>query len=300
MCDFQVYWEAARAVLWGLSPYTVQGFVSAPIVAWLFIPLGLIWNVGMAATVFYTVNMIAMGCWAYHDPRIQSLKGVSFSPLIFLFGMGQIDLLVMVMGLWGGVPLLGLMVLVKPQLALVILAWKWTQWGRDERLKNLAMVAGVASAGWLAMGLVHPGWVMEWRAAAPAFQGYSSDGVSSWATSWSVLVAALTFSAFALSNGWKRGSTWWSAAVILNPMSRIYSLVALLPYLDWWAVGLSWAALGVGVLVNSSAVFVIVPLYLLWREAAKAMKVPDRIAPRKGRVWCGGYEGNGWKEGEVK
>ena len=302
MYDFSIFWAAARAVLAGISPYTVHNYISPPIVAWCFIPLGLIENVVTAARLFALVNLVALGYWASRDHRLLSLKAALFYPTVFLGTAGNIDLIVLVVGLWGWAPLLGLLVLIKPQLALVVLAWRWLQWDRDERWMKLATVAGMASAGWLAMGILSPGWVSEWMRAAPSLGAYTlSWGVSGWASSWSTLVMGLTGAALLLSPGWKHPPTWWATVAIINPMTRVYTLVMLLPYLDWWMVGLSWAAFGLRMATDSAYPFVIVPLYLLWREAVKAMRVPETIIPNKnGRIWGGGYGDDKWAEGEVR
>jgi len=261
MSDFQVYWQAARAVLEGFSPYTVTGYFSPPLLAWLFIPFGLLgWKV--AAASWLLVNIGGLLAWCYCDFELLSWKILCFAPLLFLLAMGQIDLLVIFGGLCGPVALLGLLVFVKPQLGVVLLLWRWLRWPRDKRRVNLAIVAEIAGAAWLAMGWLHPGWVGEWRAATPSLAVYARTSASAWGLGWwgipAMIGAALLFE--------KRSPvSFWSAFALLNPVSNAYSLVVLFPYLDWWAVGWGWVAMALAPVLHTGGVFVIVPLYLLWK-----------------------------------
>ena len=261
MSDFHVYWQAARAVLEGLSPYTAAGYFSPPLLAWLSIPFSLLgWKA--AVVVWLLVNIGGLLAWCYCDFELLSWKILCFSPLLFLLAMGQIDLLVVLGGLWGPVALLGLLVFVKPQLGVVLLLWRWLHWPGGKRWVNLAIVAGVAGAGWLVIGWLHPGWVGEWRAATPSFAVYARTSASIWGLGWwgvpVVFGASLLFEKHS-------PASFWPVFALLNPVSNAYSLVVLLPYLDWWAVCLSWVAMALAPVLHTGGVFVIVPLYLLWK-----------------------------------
>ena len=265
MYDFQVYWAAARAVLEGLSPYTTAGYLSPPILAWLFIPFGLLgWKAAAAAWLLVTTGGLLV--WCRRDPGLLSWKTLCFAPVLFLVAMGQIDLLVMLGGLWGPAALLGLLVFLKPQLGVALLLWRWLQWPKDKRGVNLVTVAGVAVTVWLAMGWLHPGWVGEWQAATPSLGAYAGTSASIWGLGWLgipvVIGASLLFKR-------RNPASLWSVFALLNPVSNAYSLVVLLPYLDWGAVALSWVAMIFAPVLHTGGVFVIVPLYLLWREANK-------------------------------
>ena len=298
--DFHVFWEAARVVLEGLSPYTVSGYISTPLLAWCFIPFGLLsWKV--ACWAWYAANASWLLLWCSRDRRVLNWKTLCFVPLIVLMIVGQVDLLVMLLGLWAAPAALGLLVFLKPQLGLVLILWRWLQWSKEQRWKNLATVVGTASLVWLAIGALHPGWVGEWRAAAPAVETYASGSASVWGLGKWALPAIIVTAPLALLLFRRTGAFFWSAFALINPITNAYSLITLLPYLDWWAVGLSWAAMIMALVLHTGAVFVIVPLYLLWKEAVKAMKVPEAIIPNKnGRIWGGGYGDDKWAEGEVR
>src|SRR5512137_2216934 len=88
MYDFTIFYSAAQAILHGLSPYTVDGFISPLPLALLFSPFTVL-PMPWAYYAFVLINIVLLfwicrwnGLWAF----------LSFPVLYNLF-TGQIDLL---------------------------------------------------------------------------------------------------------------------------------------------------------------------------------------------------------------
>lgn len=126
---------AARAILDGQSPYTVDLFVSPPWVAVLFIPLALLPDILASGIMFASIlfSLIYIADKMNAD-KVSIIFLLISPPVIQLLWTGNIDAFVM-LGLVVAHPLGIILLSCKPQISLVLIVYslvdKWIQARRD-------------------------------------------------------------------------------------------------------------------------------------------------------------------------
>lgn len=280
--DFLVFWQVGEAVLKGMNPYAVE-FSRYPPAMTLFFAL--------FALAPY---LIAFGLWSgvslilYIDTlrrmgktRLAILGWIFFTPTIFTFLTGQIDIFFLWLGLWlskGGWKAIaaGALLTLKPQLAVVILPWYLIRWMRKER-GLLLRWAGV-TLGLHALPLVlDTGIYSKWFTALSGVSEMKvplSSGLFS-LTGVNVPVVILGVVALGLALwGLTRDEPTSRAALMLsNPLTIWYDdvlLAGLAPVKV--IVPYSWAMFGLAYLFNSSLPLATIPLVVLaWRVREKKL-----------------------------
>jgi hypothetical protein len=250
--DFPIYWQAARDLLAGRSPYDattgLHGYVYLPWFAWALVPLALM-PLGAAAWCWYVANLAFT--WLAGRALLDSLRdagvplrgatlALATLPLVALFQdnliLGQANLLLLLLvalavrGVVGGFPL-GYAAALKMPAA--VLALPLVVRGRARTLLGVALGLGLA----IGVPLLAPGGgarLGEWRekviapAAAGTLQGSKIIDQSPQAALRRLLVAGPAFDDHAVNVA-------SLDAVTFARVSRITSLVFLLGYaVVWW------------------------------------------------------------------
>jgi len=267
--DFVIFWEAARALLAGHSPYIVQGFFSPLPFLLPIVPLALLpYWVGFS---FWTIlNITALVMLA----RRHSLRTLLFLPVLFALWVGQVDLIVIALaftGTWWGLALAAL----KPQLAVWLVpffAIRW--WKTDDKTSIIKMFTAVAIL-YAVPTILEPSWWRAWLDATPSVLEYAEHASSLFGISallqpsLSLVISFAAISALALvvfsTVKPFNDRRYWSWVAIFNPLANIYSQCILVTQVDWIAVALSWFLLPVSLYLQSGLPWVAVPVYLLWR-----------------------------------
>ena len=120
--DFVTFYDAGRAVLHGVSPYTVHGYYSPIHVAILSAPLS-IFPLGVAYKVYVAVSVAS---WLWIASKMTSDKVTRlfliFSPLVWLsMGCGNIEFLPL-MALYTNPVIGAALALAKPQMGIILIA----------------------------------------------------------------------------------------------------------------------------------------------------------------------------------
>jgi hypothetical protein len=249
--DFPIYWQAARDLLAGRSPYAVatglHGYVYLPWFAWALAPLALI-PLAAAAWCWYIANLACT--WFAGRMLLASMRSAGFStppivialaalPLAGLFHdnlvLGQANLVLLLLvalsvrGALRGAPL-GFAAALKMPAA--VLALPLALRGRWRALLGTALGLGIA----VALPLIAPGGIEqvgEWRAkvispaAAGTLQGSKVIDQSPQAALRRLLVAEAAFGDRAVN------------VASLDPpafarVSRVVSIVFLAGYVIFW------------------------------------------------------------------
>lgn len=275
MYDFHHFWLGAQAILHGLSPYTTFDFIGPYPLALLFVPLGL-FPMPVAYGIFIVINLFLL--W-----KVCHWKGLwalfSF-PVAFGLFTGQVDLfLALLIPL--GAPWTLPLVMVKPQLAWLVLPWFLTKLDRKGWIKAF----GVGIAFLILSFLVNPAWVSEWLAAQPGITFYSRHASSLY---WLIpasrmdirVVITIIFSIVAFIAGFfmktRRGS--WVFLQLFQPLTNIYSASVLAEWIGPLEFLLSWLVVFAsgGDVHNGMPLFVIA-LSILFRIHILPRILPDRL-----------------------
>lgn len=164
--DFSVLWAAGDAILNGRDPYKVSGFYYPLPFAYLIalfalIPERVAFGVWLAVNALLLVIFLRRAFW----------KWVLYFPVIHLFSSGQVELLwwcmARVLGRNWTSALIGALMTLKPQSALLLLTFHLWDWLRHSR-RTFAAWLGLTAALWAAPLLWRPSWVQDWLAATPA------------------------------------------------------------------------------------------------------------------------------------
>lgn len=277
--DFRTFWEAARALLSGISPYTIHDFISPLPFAWLMAPFGLLpyaWAYGL----WTLLNLAALVRLA--GRRAPQL--LLFLPVLFALWVGQVDLLMLAAGLTGGWVGLAFTTL-KPQLAIWLIPWVGYGWWRSGQRRKLLYTLGGAAVLYGLPYLVQPQAWQQWRIASNAsgsLVGYAEHSASFFglaallpiSPTLSVALIAAVGAAAALWLRPLQAQRFWPFMALFNPISNIYSQCVLHPLVDWPAVLLSWLMLPLSLYLHTGLPWVVVPLYLLWKNRKTAANPP--------------------------
>lgn len=165
--DYGNYVLMGRSVREGASPYGPNGFYPLPTILWIFVPLSIlpdwfrfIWVLGP----FFSILVLF---------RLQGIPLFLFTPLWFVVGDGMLDgwLLIPVAWLlenrpvWAGVG--AALVLFKPQLAVLAVAYLIFKWLKFHDWKNLGTFVALIALFYLPSFILRPAWPLEMLAVLP-------------------------------------------------------------------------------------------------------------------------------------
>jgi hypothetical protein len=172
--DFSIFWMAGQAVLHGQSPYTVANFFSPLLFAYGFIPLAVLAQ-QVAFFLWLFINLVILIVCL----RRPFWKWLLYLPMLHLFSSGQVELLwwAMERGInrgWRGA-ILGAIMTLKPQAAIILLSWHLLDWLRHDRptLARWLLLTGLL---WGVPTLLNPAWIGEWRTNLPTSSWQESAG----------------------------------------------------------------------------------------------------------------------------
>jgi len=252
--DFNLFYQGARAILEGASPYRMWDFNGPYPLAVFFIPFALLPE-PIAYYTFLAANIIL--AWKLLGLRKGIWALVSF-PVLFCLFVGQIDFLLTLLVLGGSPWMLGILV-IKPQLAFVLVPWFLRKFKTGDYLKAIlpAVILLVVSF------ILCPGWVQEWLAGSPGMQNYSEHASNiywliplNWRTAATLIGAAI---ALPISFYFKERSVSWSFLSLFAPLTNIYSPSVLTEWIGPLEAGLSWLAIFIvgGNIHNGAPLFIV-------------------------------------------
>lgn len=276
--DLLYFWNIARAILQGLSPYSVAN-VYPPATSYLFVVFGLL-SFQAAAWGWAGVNLLTALDIIRRLPatRLRWLW-LLFSPLVFIVLDGQNDLVFLWLALnlerkdWRAGVAAGL-ILLKPQIAFVVLPWYLIRWLLHDR-KQIVRFAGLTALLVVFPLVIRPGVYLEWLAAAQAqtaLRFAASPGLFAFTTfAVPIWIPAVLGGLIALAGLWLDPHSSWAAQLLALPGGRWYDSVLLLNAAPvWFAVPLSWLTFALAAWLKNSVPLVLIPVgILLWRVLAK-------------------------------
>jgi hypothetical protein len=260
MYDFNLFYQAGRAVLMGQSPSAIA-FNYAPYpLAVLFAPLALLPEL-LAYAVFVSLNLFLL----WKVMRRRSVWALLSFPVVYTLFAGQIDLtLALLIPL--GAPWTLALALAKPQVGFVVLPWLLVRLDKKGWIK-----AAASGAAFLALCfLLRPSWLTEWLQSQPGMLYYSAHASN---LNWIVpnegslrVTVSVALALAGLVAGFllrqKRDS--WAVLQFLQPLSNIYSVAVLAEWFGPLEVVLSWAAVvWVGGEIHNGMPMLLIPLSIL-------------------------------------
>jgi hypothetical protein len=289
--DLLYFWNIARAILQGLGPYSVTN-VYPPATSYLFVLFGLV-SFQIAAWTWAGVNLLTTLDIIRRLPatRLRWLW-LLFSPLVFIVLDGQNDLVFLWLALnlerkdWRAGVAAGLM-LLKPQIAFVVLPWyliRWLLHDRKQILRFMGMAVVLAVFPLVIRPTVYAEYLVAAQAqtglrvaASPGFFAFTTFAVPIW-------IPALLGGLFALAGLWLDVRSSWAAQLLALPGGRWYDSVLLLNAAPvWFAVPLSWLTCALAAWLKNSVPLMLIPVgILLWRLLAKIRPIRYNTASSGG------------------
>jgi len=269
--DFLIFYNSGQAILRGLSPYGIDGFISPIFLALFFVPFSLL-PVGISYTLFIAANLLL--AWKLLKKRI--IWALLFFPFLFALFVGQIDFLI------AGIIILGspwtiALALVKPQLAFVIVPWMIMSFNKNDSIKAITSTSLFILFGFI----IKPDWYKEWVSLQSGFDFYSSHASNIYwlipqvnlflRTNLTVIGALIILPlGFMLKN--RRDS--WTILHIFAPLTNIYSPAVLLEWIGPIEVVLSWFAVFlVGGNIHTGMPFFLVGMSIFIRGILEYKKI---------------------------
>ncbi len=279
--DFLIFYNAGKAILGGLSPYLVDGFISPIYLALFFAPLSL-----LPYWAGYAVYLLANLLLAWKLMRRRILWGLLFFPFLFCLYVGQVDFLLGAALALGSPWAFGL-ALIKPQVAFVVVPWVVMEFDKRDWAKAAVSTGIVALLGFL----IRPQWLAEWASIPQDFEFYTSHASNLY---WLVpggqaelragLTIALALMVLPLGFLLRQRRDAWTVVHSMAPLTNIYSPALLLEWVGPLEVLLSWAAVALmGGQIHSG-----LPLF------AVGLSILARSAMEKRRAAAAGGE-SGWQ-----
>ncbi|HNB53562.1 MAG TPA: hypothetical protein PK530_16550 [Anaerolineales bacterium] len=126
--------------------------------------------------------------------------------------------------------------------------------------------------------LIQPGWWQEWFNATPPILTYAEHASSLFGLGALLPIPSIqTFLGVSLLAGLSflflkpyKSSTYWNWVAIFSPVANIYSLCLVIAQVDWVAILLSWVLLPLSLFLHTGLPWVIIPIYLWWRNKQQA------------------------------
>jgi len=261
--DFLIFYNSGQAILSGLSPYEIDGFISPIYLALFFTPFSLL-PVSLSYALFVVANLLL--AWKILKKRM--ILALLFFPFLFALFVGQIDFLI------AGIIILGspwtiALALVKPQLAFVIVPWMIMSFNKNDWIKAITSTSLLILFGFI----IQPGWYKEWVSLQSGFDFYSSHASNiywlitqanlSLRSNLTIICALIIFPlGFVLKN--RRDS--WVILHIIAPLTNIYSPAVLLEWIGPVEVVLSWfSVLLVGGNIHTGMPFFLIGISIIIR-----------------------------------
>lgn len=272
--DFSILWAAGQAVLQKQDPYSLAHF---------YYPLPFAY--GLAGIAIFPLP-VAYGLWLAVNLgllvfffRRRFWQWMLYVPVLHLFSSGQVELLwwSMERGMgrhWRGA-LLGALITLKPQTALLLLPWHLLDWLRYDR-RTLIRWTGLTVLIWGLPLLWRPQWISDWMQSTPPYELLSASntpGLFSLLRLFPALWPALAIVAVAifLWGQWQSKETARATALLSSPVGLFYSAMALLDCAPAWLLTpLSILAAGLSLLTQTFIPFVMLPLAVIgWQIGGK-------------------------------
>ena len=281
--DFHILWEAGRAVLSGQNPYSVEFFFYPLPFAYFMAVLGL-FPFGAAFALWAIMNL-GLLIAAF---RRRFIFWLLYVPVLHLFSAGQVGLLFW--SLERGInrslrgALLGALMTLQPQAALILLPWHLFDWLRHDR-RTLLYWLGMSLALWGVPLLWFPTWPQEWLASTPRADLIvtlsNTPGIFSLLQIAPGLLVVLAPLAVGIALWGLTQNKMMSRACIMlaSPVGLFYSTIYMLgaaPAL--LLVPLSIAAAALSILANTFIPFLSLPLAVAiwqWRQRKKPLPIRE-------------------------
>jgi hypothetical protein len=287
--DFGVMWQAGRALLEGRSPYSIEGFFYPLPYAYIMalfalIPQQVAFGLWIAANFALLIFWFRKGFW----------KWLFYAPMLHLLSSGQNEFVwwslerMMSTG-WRGA-IMGALITLKPQTAIILLPYHLLRWARHDRAQLVRWLA-CTLALWGVPLLWQPTWLADWLHARGSndfwLSASNTPGIFSLlkitpSLAPVLLVAAAGLVLWAVWTGWRKqkDSRPMMRAILMlaAPLGLFYSTFALLDCAPWWVlVPASLLAVVGTLLVGNFVPWMLLPLVVIgWhlrqrrREASKA------------------------------
>jgi hypothetical protein len=268
--DFLIFYNSGQALMNGISPYTIFDFNSPIFLALFFAPFSIL-PIGIAYPLFLIANLLL--AWKLLKKRI--IWALLFFPFLFSLFVGQIDFLLAGLILIGS-PWTIALVLVKPQMAFVVVPWMIMSFSKKEWLKAIFSTSALL----LISFIVQPTWLKEWFTTQPSFEFFSSHASNIY---WLIpqmnltLRSNLTFIGaliiFPLGFMLKNRRDSWAILHTFAPLTNIYSPAVLLEWVGPIEVVLSWlAVLLVGGNIHAGMPFFLIGISIFIRGVLEYRK----------------------------
>jgi hypothetical protein len=263
MYDFHIFYLGGKAVLSGISPYTIPDFNGPYFLAMAFTPLALLPEY-IAYSLYLIINLALL--WKISGKR--GLIALFCFPVIFTLFVGQIDLtLAMIASLgspWGLV-----LLLLKPQVGFVLAPWYLARLDKTGWRKLIVGCGALIGISFL----LDPNWISDWFANPMDAASYSIRTSNLlWvipphlANLRVVLNLILAVLALPLALSLSRRVDAWSTLSLFQPLSNIYSSTVLVEWITLIEVGLSWLIVFlVGGDIHHGMPMFVIPLSILIR-----------------------------------
>lgn len=270
--DFSIFWLAGQAILQGQNPYSVADFFNPLPFAYgcaLFalFPQQIAFLIWLACNLVLLIICLRRRFWHW----------LLYVPMLHLFSSGQVELLwwAMERGLNRGwrAALLGALMTLKPQAALVLLSWHLLDWLRHDRPTLLRWLILTALL-WGLPTLLNPAWIGEWRANLPPSTWQESAGNAPGLFSllrlapgiWPLLIVIAII--IYLWGQFRSKPVARAAAMLASPIGLFYSTLALMDTAPaWLLVPASVAATILSIVTNTFIPFAMLPvLVIVWHH----------------------------------
>jgi len=268
--DFLIFYNSGKAILGGISPYTIFDYNSPIFLALFFAPFSLL-PVGVSYSFFIIANLLI--AWKFLKKRI--IWAFLFFPFLFALFVGQIDFLLAGLILIGS-PWTIALALVKPQLAFVVIPWFIMSFTKKDWWKAIISTSAFIGVSFI----IQPKWLMEWFTTQPTFEFFSSHASNVYwllpQTNLSfrsnlIIIGALIILPFGFFLKNRRDS--WTILHLFAPLTNIYSPAVLLEWIGPVEVMLSWfAVLLVGGNIHTGIPFFMIGISILIRGLIRHRK----------------------------
>lgn len=259
--DWFVFYKAGKAVLTGISPYSVKDYFNPIQAAWLLAPTTLIpfriWVLAMIGISFIAIVVL---CGKKSHWVLLSL------PFIFGMTMGSLDVFLWVPArLFGGV---GLSLLtLKPQLAMIFVPFQLLEWWRDKENDELFRFGISTFFLWTIPTIIHPNWITDWLNALPPLESRLPDaaslaGFTVITGGWRYYVAAFVVVMFLLLI--IKNNSYYLAASF-SPAFWPSDWIIAAEHITWRFVLLSWLLVPTGISENGAQFYFLLGI-LIWIE----------------------------------
>lgn len=237
MYDFHIFYLGGKAVLNGISPYTIPDFNGPYFLAMAFAPIALLPEY-LAYVLFIILNLTLL--WKIMGKR--SLIALLCFPILFSLFVGQIDLtLALITGFgspWGLV-----LLITKPQVGFVVAPWLMRRLDKTSWMKVIIGCGMVIALSFV----LDPNWISDWSSHRLGPESYSTRTSN---LLWLIpthlanirVTVNLILATTVLPVGFyvARRVTSWSILSLVQPWSNIYSAAVLVEWITPIEVVLSW------------------------------------------------------------